>query len=63
MTSGYTLKYSAKAGKQVPEAFEEEPKDTLTASIGGGSSQQAGLTAAEKITSREKLEIRGEVEE
>ena len=63
MTSSYTLKYSAMAGKQVPEAFEEEPKDTLTARIGTGPSQQAGLTAAEKITNREKLEIRGEAEE
>jgi hypothetical protein len=63
MTSGYTLNYSATAGKQVPEAFEEEAKDTLIARIGTGPSQQAGLTAAEKIANQEKLEIKGEAEE
>jgi hypothetical protein len=63
MTSSYALKYTAPAGQQLPEAFEEGPKDTLTASIGGGPSQQAGLTAAEKITNREKLEIKAEANE
>ncbi len=63
MTSSYTLKYSAPAGQQLPEAFEEGPNDTLTASIGGGSRQQAGLTAAEKITNQEKLEIKAEANE
>jgi hypothetical protein len=63
MTSAYTLKYSATSGKQAPEAFEEETNDTLIARIGAGSSQQAGLTAAEKITNAERLEVKGEAVE
>jgi hypothetical protein len=62
MTSAYPLKFSAVSGKQVPEAFEEAPKDTLSASVGAGSAEQAGLTAANKITNEDKLEFKGETE-
>jgi hypothetical protein len=63
MVAGYTLKYTQAAGKQIPEAFEEQPKDTLSASFGSGPSEQAGLKATEKIANGEKLEIKGETEE
>jgi len=63
MTASYTLKYSQAAGKQTPEAFEEEPNDTLRASFGGGSGEQAGLATAVKVANAEKLEVKAEAEE
>jgi len=63
MASAYTLKYAQSAGKQLPEAFEEEPKDTLSASFGGGAGEQVGLKGADKITNGEKLEFKAEAEE
>lgn len=59
MTSSFSLKYEAKVGKQAPEGFEEEPNDTLLATMGSGS-EQAGLTSAEKIANEEPLEIKAE---
>src|SRR5439155_24128640 len=55
MTSAYTLKYAQTGGKQLPEAFEEEPNDTLMASFGGGAGEQAGLKGTNKIANGEKL--------
>ena len=42
MASAYTLKYAQKGGKQLQEAFEEEPQDTLSASFGAAPAEQAG---------------------
>jgi hypothetical protein len=62
MLSAFTLKYKAAGGKQAPEGFEEKPNDTLSASFGGGSPEQTGLTSTGKIANGEKLEIRGATE-
>jgi hypothetical protein len=62
MTAAYTVKFAETGGKQAPESFEEEPNDTLVQSLGGGSGEQAGLKAAEKITNGEKLEFKSQVE-
>lgn len=60
--AGYTLKFSQTAGKQLPEAFEEGPNDTLSLSLGGAPAEQAGLKASEKITNQEKLEFKAQSE-
>jgi hypothetical protein len=57
MSSTFSLGYKASVGAQQPEAFEEEPKDALTATLGQGT-EQAGLSTKEKLTNEEKLEIR-----
>jgi hypothetical protein len=57
MSKTFTLDYAASAGKQSPEQFEGEPKDTLTATLGAGA-EQAGLTTSEKISNEESLEIK-----
>ena len=63
MVPKYTLKLAQKHGLQSPESFEEEPKDTLTATIGAHSGEQAGLTSAQKVVNGEKLEFKAEAEE
>jgi hypothetical protein len=60
--AAYTLKFSQTAGKQLPEAFEEEPSDTLSAALGGAPAEQLGLKASEKITNEEKLEFKAQAE-
>jgi hypothetical protein len=60
--AAYSLIFSQTAGKQLPEAFEEGPNDTLSASFGGASAEQAGLKASEKITNEEKLEFKAQAE-
>jgi hypothetical protein len=62
MTSSFSLQYKATAGKQVPEGFEEKPKDTLAGTFSGGSPEQAGLSASGKLANGEKLEIRAATE-
>jgi hypothetical protein len=62
MHSAYALKFVEKAGKQLPEAFEERPNDTLSAAFGGAPAEPAGLKVAEKITNEEKLEFKAQVE-
>jgi hypothetical protein len=57
MSKTFSLPYTQSAGKQSPEQFEGEPKDTLTATLGAGA-EQAGLSAAEKIANEESLEIK-----
>jgi len=59
MASSFSVKYKASVGIQVPEAFEEAPKDTLVATLGFGA-EQAGLTTSQKLTGEEPLEIRAE---
>jgi hypothetical protein len=62
MTATFSLKFTAAGGKQQPESFEEEPKDTLVSTLGAGSPEQAGLTSAAKVTNGEKLEIKAATE-
>jgi hypothetical protein len=62
MVTASTLKYKAAKGVQAPEQFEEGPKDTLMTSFGGEPAGPSGLTATEKITNEEKLEVKGEYE-
>ncbi len=59
MTSSFSLSFHASAGKQLPEGFEEESRQTLTATMGSGS-EQAGLTMTEKIKNEEHVEIKAE---
>ncbi len=47
-----TIKYKQTGGKQIPEAFEGGPKDTLLLkSITGNTSEQVALSAVEETTS------------
>jgi hypothetical protein len=62
MASGYSLAFAQSGGRQLPEAFEEEAKDTLSASFGGAAAEQAGLKATEKILDGEKLEFKAQAE-
>jgi hypothetical protein len=62
MASAFSLKAKATAGKQAPEAFEEQPNDTLTAEFGSNAGEQAGLTGTEKLSNEEKLEIKVKTE-
>jgi hypothetical protein len=56
-----TLAPKEKAGVQAPEAFEEEPKDVLSATFGSGV-EQAGLQTSFKVNTEEKLEIKAVAE-
>jgi hypothetical protein len=58
MSLANTLKLKASAGKQIPEAFEEEAKETLTETLGSIGPEQAGLTTTEKFANQEKIEIK-----
>ncbi len=62
MVGAYSLKFAQTAGKQSPESFEEEPKDTLSVSLGSAPAEQAGLKATEKIANEEKLEFKTQAE-
>lgn len=63
MTLTFKENFKATAGKQEPENFEFEPKDTLTCSlyeVFSGvllSTEQCGFTSADKVVNEEKLEI------
>jgi hypothetical protein len=63
MLAGYSLKFAASGASQSPESFEEGPRDTLSAQIGGGSAEAIGLKATSKITNAEKVEFKGETAE
>jgi hypothetical protein len=58
MVSAFSVKPKALTGIQAPESFEEGAKDVLSATLGAGSPEQAGLTTSEKWTGGERLEIR-----
>jgi hypothetical protein len=58
MTLANTIKPKALGGKQAPESFEEEAKDTLSETLGSNGPEQTGLTTTEKIANQEKLEIK-----
>jgi hypothetical protein len=62
MLGSFTNTFKQLAGKQEVEAFEEQSPDTLSATIGGGESQKAGLATSLKLINGEKLEIRGNTE-
>ena len=57
MSVTFTLKYTAKRGKQVPESFEAGVKDTLSF-ITEGAEEQAGLAMTDTISGEEGLEIK-----
>jgi len=58
MAPSNTLRFEGKGGVQVPQSFEEEPKDTLTATIGSQGAQAAGLTDIVKVANAERLEFK-----
>jgi hypothetical protein len=62
MVPAFTDSLKQLAGKQEVERFEEQPTDTLTESIGGGTPENAGLATALKLTNGERLEVRGNTE-
>lgn len=63
MTLSFKEKFKATAGKQEPESFEFQPKDTLTCSAYETSSgvllgiEQCGFTSTDTVVNEEKLEI------
>ncbi|HEX8714955.1 MAG TPA: hypothetical protein VF706_05230, partial [Solirubrobacteraceae bacterium] len=58
MSRTLTLKFSAKRGKQRPEAFEGGAPDVLIASLAGAPPERAGIAATTSVTSEEPLEIK-----
>jgi hypothetical protein len=58
MVSAFTVSYKATGGRQIPEAFEGQAKDTLITAITAGASEQTGLTATLSIANEERLEIK-----
>ena len=61
MVKSFTAKFAAPGGKQVPEAFEEGSTDVLSSNL-GGSAEQTGLTASEKLVNQEPIEIKAATE-
>ena len=64
MTLEETLKFTASAGRQAPESFQEGEADTLVESLLTGAqktSEPAGLTATVKLKSEEPMEIKTRV--
>jgi len=63
MTLKFKEKFAATVGKQKPENFEGEPKDTLLCNIYEASSgaliasEQCGFTSADTVTNEELLEV------
>jgi hypothetical protein len=62
-TTKFPIKYTETAGRQIPEAFELGPNDTLATTFGAGSAEQTGLTSSGSTTNEERLEIRSQYEE
>lgn len=61
MSKSFTLQFSRAGGAQQPESFEEEPADTLSLSLGGGTPEAAGLSAKVKLANEEKLSVKSNV--
>jgi hypothetical protein len=61
MTKSFLLTFTQAGGAQQPESFEEEPKDTLSLSFGGGSPEAAGLGAKVKLVNAEKLSVKANI--
>src|SRR5262249_54721809 len=49
MLTTYGIKFLQKAGKQNPESFEEEPKQTLSETFGSVPAEQVGLANTTKV--------------
>jgi hypothetical protein len=62
MLNSYSVKFAQKTGKQSPESFEEEPKNTLSMVFGAVPAEQTGLMSTVKINNEEKLEIKSKLE-
>jgi hypothetical protein len=60
MTSSNGLAFSASAGKQVPEAFEEGATDTLSTAFGSQAAQESALRSKLALASEEPIEVKGE---
>jgi len=56
MTITFKEMFVATKGLQKPEAFEKEPKDTLSCNF-LGKSEQCGFTSADTVTNEELIEI------
>ncbi len=57
MAATFSLKFTAKKGKQAPEAFESGPKDTLSFVTQSGE-EPVGLTMKDSMVNEEPLEIK-----
>jgi len=57
MLGAETLKFSAKGGKQKPEAFEGQGKDIIESSLGEASFEQSGWTVTTTMSNLEKVEV------
>jgi hypothetical protein len=58
MSQSYTLKLTAKKGKQTPEAFAGGVADVLLASFGEAAAERAALTSSAAISAQEAVEIK-----
>jgi len=58
MSATSTLKFVASHGIQFPQSFEEEPQDTLSATLGTGPAEQTGLAGKALSTLEEPIEIK-----
>jgi hypothetical protein len=56
MTLTFKEKFKQAKGKQKPEKFEGQPKDTLTCTI-NGLPEQCGFSSQDTVTNEEKIEI------
>ena len=56
MSKTFTVAWAESAGKQSPEQFHGEAKDTLEAFVNGGGPVAAILQGSEKVSNEEKLE-------
>jgi hypothetical protein len=61
MTKTFVLTFTQSGGTQSPEGFEDQGKQTLSMTVGGGGAQPAGLAAIAKLTNEEKLATKGEL--
>ena len=59
-TANNALAFKQSGGAQLPEAFEEGAKDTLSSTIGASGSQPATLKLKLKLQSEEAIEVKGE---
>jgi hypothetical protein len=58
MVSGFTITFTGRAGRQIPEAFEGGPTDTLLTSTVGGAAEPSALTSALTVSDEEPLEVK-----
>jgi hypothetical protein len=58
MVSGFTITFTGRGGRQIPEAFEGGATDTLLTSTVGGSAEPSALTSVVTVSDEEPLEIK-----